>query len=225
MQLSATARDSLRVRATGSASAFLGFRETRSRYNGSPPSLHFSVRRKSALALTLTGWKRLYLLAFLHVGTRRVFLSPATAHPDEAWVRRQAVAFIDDAKAKGLKAGILFHDRDSKFTEAFNADLKTAGIEVHLSPPRAPNTNAFVERFVGSIKGECLNHFIILGEKHLNYLASSWMDHYHNQRPHQGRDRNNEPLVGFKPSGAIEGKVCCKKSLGGLLKHYYRQAA
>jgi putative transposase len=179
----------------------------------------------SVKSLTLTGWKRLYLLAFLHVGTRRVFLSPATAHPNEAWVRTQGAAFLEYAKANDLKTDILFHDRDSKFTAAFDADLKAAGTEVHLSPPRAPNTNAFVERWIGSIRGECLSYFIVLGEKHLNYLANCWLHHYHTQRPHQGRDKNNEPLVGFNPPETAEGRVCCTTRLGGLLKHYYRRAA
>ena len=180
----------------------------------------FSVR-----TLTLTGWKRLYLMVFLHVGTRRVFLSPPTANPNEAWVRQQAAAFVEHAKAEKLEATILFHDRDTKFTAAFDADLKGAGIKVHLAPPKSPNTCAFVERWIGSIRRECLTHFVPLGERHLNYLARRWCDHYHVSRPHQGRDKNNEPLIPPKVAPPTEGRICCEKQLGGLLRHYYRRAA
>jgi putative transposase len=179
----------------------------------------------SVKTLTLTGWKQLYLMAFLHVGTRRVFLSPATANPNEAWVRQQAAAFVEHATANDLKAEILFHDRDAKFTAALDADLKESGIKVHHCPPRSPNVNAFVERWIGSIRSECFNHFILLGKKHLDYLASCWIEHYHSARPHQGRDKRNEPLIAPRVAPSTEGAVCCKQHLGGLLKHYYRRAA
>ncbi len=179
----------------------------------------------SVKSLTLTGWKRLYLLAFLHVGTRRVFLSPATANPNEAWVRKQAAAFVEHAKAERLEATILFHDRDTKFTATFDSDLKESEIKVRLAPPQSPNTQAFVERWIGSIRSECLNHFILLGQKHLDYLATSWLRHYHTARPHQGRDKNNEPLTPGTAPVLTEGKVCRTARLGGLLKHYYRKAA
>jgi putative transposase len=132
---------------------------------------------------------------------------------------------VEHAKAENLEATILFHDRDSKFTAAFDSDLKSSAIEVHLSPPRSPNVNAFVERWIGSIRYECLNHFILLGEKHINYLARSWLRHYHAARPHQGRDKGNAPLIVPSLAPSTDGAVCCKQQLGGLLKHYYRRAA
>jgi putative transposase len=154
-----------------------------------------------------------------------VFLSPATANPNEAWVRQQAAAFVEHAKAEQLEAAILFHDRDSKFTSAFDADLKATNVEVRLAPPKSPNTCAFVERWIGSIRRECLTHFIPLGERHLNYLAKSWTSHYHIARPHQGRDKGNVPLIAPTVTPPTEGHVCCEKQLGGLLRHYYRRAA
>jgi putative transposase len=164
-------------------------------------------------------------MVFLHVGTRRVFLSPATTHPDEVWVRQQAAAFVEHATAERLEATILFHDRDSKFTAAFDADLKAAKMEVRLAPPRSPNTCAFVERWIGSIRRECLNHFILLGERHLNSLTRRWCDYYHVARPHQGRDKGNALLIAPKVAAPMVGGVCCEMQLGGLLKHYYRRAA
>jgi putative transposase len=132
---------------------------------------------------------------------------------------------VEHAKAEKLEATILFHDRDSKFTAAFDADLEAATIKVHHCPPRSPNVNAFVERRIGSIRRECLNHFILLGKRHVDYLAQSWLSHYHSARPHQGRDRGNAPLIAPRVAPSTDGAVCCKQQLGGLLKHYYRPAA
>jgi putative transposase len=179
----------------------------------------------SVTALTLTGWKQFFVLAFLHVGTRRVFVSPATAHPDEPWVRQQAAAFVKHAKANELRADIVFHDRDTKFTAAFDADLKKSGVDVRLAPIRSPNTQAFIERWIQTVRQECLDHFLILGEKHLDHLIQEFAEYYHTARPHQGDGKNNEPLVAFKFAESDNGRVCCSQRLGGLLKHYYRKAA
>lgn len=105
-------------------------------------------------------------------------------------------------------------------------------MEAVLSPPQAPNTQVFVERFIGSIRRECLDHFVFFGVRHLDSVANSWLDHYHAQRPHQGRE--NELLV--RPQGTKKAAgdeittlslrdIRCHKRLGGLLKHYERVAA
>lgn len=93
---------------------------------------------------------------------------------------------------------------------------------MHLAPPRAPNTQAFIERWILSVKQECLHHFLILGQRHLDYLVGQFVAHYNTERPHQGRD--NEPLVAFPFPDSAEGKTVCEKRLGGLLKHYRRAA-
>jgi putative transposase len=93
--------------------------------------------------------------------------------------------------------------------------------------PRAPNLNAFAERWVESIKTECLDHFIVFGEGHLRYLISEYLVHFLDERPHQSKD--NLPLAGILPAKWEEGisstQVECRERLGGLLKHYSRQAA
>lgn len=183
--------------------------------------------------LTVKGLREVFVLAFLNVKTRRVVLSPATFHPNEAWVVRQAEAFIMRARGDGLRVRYVQRDRDGKYGEAFDAALKKGRIEVVPSPAQAPNTQAFVERFIGSIRRECLNHFVFFGAKHLDSVARAWLDHYHAERPHQGRE--NEPLVrprGTKQAPVAEGAatfklrdVRCRRRLGGLLKHYERIAA
>ncbi|HTU23752.1 MAG TPA: integrase core domain-containing protein [Pirellulales bacterium] len=183
----------------------------------------------SKRVLTPKGFRELFVVVFLHVGTRRAFLTPATEHPNEAWVIQQAQAFVRHARAKKLGAEIIMHDRDTKFTASFDAALRQEGLDPRPLAYRAPNTAAYVERFVQSIKQECLDHFMVLGQRHMDHLCKEFVEHYHAERPHQGLD--NEPL---KPSGKKRKRqidlipisdVACRKRLGGLLKHYYRKAA
>ena len=94
------------------------------------------------------------MLVFLHVGTRRAFISPATTNPTEAWVRSQTESYLQHAHADKLPVKMLFHDRDGKFTAAAEADLMKHRIEVRKTAFRAPNTNAYVERFIQTIQQE-----------------------------------------------------------------------
>ena len=182
--------------------------------------------------LTVKGLKEVFVLAFLNVKTRRVVLSPATFHPEAAWVARQADAFVSQARVDGLRVRYVQRDRDGKFGEAFDAKLRKLRVKVIRSAPQAPNTQAFVERFIGSIRRECLDHFVFFGVRHLDSVAHSWLDHYHIERPHQGRE--NELLVRSPRTKKVAGgeiaalslrEIRCRKRLGGLLKHYERVAA
>jgi len=120
-------------------------------------------------------------------------------------------------------ASYLIRDRDGKFTAQFDAIVKTEGVKVIRLTPRAPNLNAYAERWVQSLKHECLNNFIVLGERHLRYLVSQFVEHYLKERPHQSKD--NAPLSGTPPPLEPHGEIICHERLGGLLKHYTRRAA
>ena len=111
-------------------------------------------------------------------------------------------------------------DRVGKFTEQFKRILKDAGTDVVLCPPQAPNCNAFAERFVLSIKSECLNKMIFFGEGSLQRACSEFVAHYHTERAHQGLGNERIERVEFPGTGAVE----CTERLGGLLKHYRRAA-
>lgn len=122
------------------------------------------------------------------------------------------------------------HDRDTKFCAAFDAEFKKAGLRIQKSAFRSQNAVAFVERFIQTLGQECLDHFIVFGERHLNHLCSVFADYYHRLRPHQGKE--NELLVSAKrkrrtrpPATIPLTEVRCEQRLGGLLKHYYRKAA
>ena len=175
---------------------------------------------------TPKGLRDFYVLAFLHVGTRRVWTSTCTAHPDNTWVCQQAESFCRHAEASDLPAQIVFHDADTKFGKDFDATLKKHGLQPRRVTPFSPNTNAFIERWIQSIQVECLDHFIVLGAKHLDYLVSEYLGFYHVHRPHQGLENR---LILHKPPPdddvpALE-QLVCHQSLGGLLKHFERRAA
>jgi len=184
----------------------------------------------SKKVLTPKGFRDLFVLVFLHVGSRRVFIAPATFHPNGAWMEQQATAFRRQAKAEKLGVEILMHDRDGKFTASFDAALGKAGIQVRLAPIRSPNTVAFVERFIQTIQQECLDHFIVLGQRHMDHLCSEFVEHYHRERPHQGKENELlRPPRKRTSCASVESlssrDVRCRQRLGGLLKHYHRAAA
>lgn len=177
--------------------------------------------------VTKTGVKQAFVLAFLHVNSRRVICSPATFKPDDQWVVAQARSMLEAAEREGLPVHFLVRDKDFKYSKRFDAVFEQADVAVEPTVPRAPNQNAFVERWIGSIKGECLNRFIAFGLGHLDYLVSQYVEYYNELRPHQRKD--NKPLLGVwsdadeLPDGPAA--VVCQEKLGGVIKHYERAAA
>jgi len=109
----------------------------------------------------------------------------------------------------------------------FDTILKEAGIAMQPITPASPNLNAYVERWIQSIKHECLNHFVVFGEKHLRYLINEYVDYYNTVRPHQGL--GNRPIghlrLADEDDGPDPSHIVCDARLGGLLKHYHRQTA
>lgn len=177
--------------------------------------------------VTTTGLRDAYVLAFLHVDSRRVICSPATFNPDDAWCVAQAEKMLRRANEMDLPVRHLIRDQDYKYTERFDAVYESRDVAVEPTAPRAPNQNAFVERWIGSIKAECLNRFIAFGLGHLDHLVGSYVRHYASVRPHQRKE--NKPLLGVwsdldDPLDRSEN-VICHESLAGVLKHYERAAA
>jgi putative transposase len=167
--------------------------------------------------------QQVFALIFLNVATRRVWISPSTCKTSEAWVEAQTKAFVAHVNEQGREAKLVTRDRDSKYRDTFDQVLKAQGVNVMRLSFRSPNLNAFVERFIQSVQQECLDHFLIFGEQHLDYLVREYVEHYHQERPHQSL--GNVPLVGPPPPDEGQGGVLCRTRLGGLLKHYYREAA
>jgi hypothetical protein len=168
---------------------------------------------------TLGGLTRYMVLVFIDYSTRKVHIAGIIPQADGAWMKQIAKNVTDPSNGflKGKK--YLVHDHDTLFTKTFKGILKSSGIKTIQTPPMSPNMNPFVERFIRSIKHECLNKMLIFGEKHLRYLVHEYVEHYHSERPHQGLDNNMiEPL----PQG--RGDVACHERIGGLLKTYRRAA-
>lgn len=135
--------------------------------------------------LTLKGIREAFVIAFLNVKTRQVILSPATLHPNEEWVVAQAESFVKQARDSALPVRYVQHDHDKKFPKGFVAALRRFRVRNKQGAYRAPNINAFVERFIQSIGQECLDRFVIFGEQHMDHVCQEYLAHYHEERPHQ----------------------------------------
>jgi hypothetical protein len=160
------------------------------------------------------------VLFLIDLKTRRVHLAGITTNPDGAFMAQIARNLTDSVD--GFLAGhrFLICDRDGKFTPHFQQTLKDAGVKIVRTPRQAPNCNAYAERFVLSIKSECLNRMMFFGESSLRRAVADYLDHYHTERPHQGI--GNEVIEAAQHEAGEQ--VHCRERLGGLLKHYKRAA-
>jgi transposase InsO family protein len=129
------------------------------------------------------------------------------------------VTAADDGVLVGHR--VLICDRDRKWSRAVRRRFGDAGIRVVLTPARAPNANAYAERFVRSIKEECLDRIIPVGERHFRHVITEFVEHYHHERNHQGLDNR---LIAGTPVTRRMGRVLCHRRLGGLLNFYERAA-
>lgn len=139
----------------------------------------------------------------------------------------QAEAMLKQAKELKLPVRYLVRDKDFKYTKRFDEIFEDSNVAVEPTAPRAPNQNAFIERWIGSLKYECLNRFIVFGLQHLDYIVGEYVDFYNERRPHQRKE--NKPLLGVWPDDddppTGNDEIVCNSRLGGVLKHYERLAA
>src|SRR5215467_3783778 len=164
-----------------------------------------------------------YVLFVMELATRRVHLAGITPHPTAAFMQQCARQLTDPFEVSMVGKHYLIHDRDNKYTQAFDGLLKDSGVEPIGLPPRSPNLNAHCERFVRSIKEEALERMVMLGESTLSYVIHQYVAHYHTERNHQGLD--NQLIAREKAVGVQTGAVARRARLGGLLRYYYRDAA
>jgi transposase InsO family protein len=162
-----------------------------------------------------------YTLFVLDLRSRRVHVVGSTPTPDGEFMA-QAARRLTDA-VDGFLAGhrILICDRDRKWTAGFRRILQGAGVRIVLTPVQGPNANAYAERFVRSIREECLDRLILFGEQRLLRALDEFVAHYHGERNHQGL---GNALI--TPAAAVAGgiQVRCRDRLGGLLRYYHRAA-
>jgi len=159
----------------------------------------------------------------MRVQTRCVHIAGVTTAPNGAFMQQVVRNLTDVDDGFLLSSEFLIMDRDAKFTKEFRANLEREGVTPDRCPVRAPNCNAFAERFVRSIKSECLYRMILFGEGSLRQAFREYETHCHTERQHQGKgNRLLEPLA---MGGASNDPVHCRERLGGLLNFYYREAA
>jgi putative transposase len=166
--------------------------------------------------------RRFYVLFFIEVESRRVHFAGCTANPSGAWVTQQA----RNLSFTGLfdRMRFLIHDRDSKFCGAFDEVFRSEGIKVIHTPIRAPQANAHAERFVRTVRAECLDWLLIIGRRHLEHVLRTYTAHYNREPPHRGL-----ALLSPDPTNAeLQSSAAAIKRrdrLGGLIHEYHRAAA
>lgn len=166
--------------------------------------------------------RTLYVLFLIELSTRRVYVTGATAHPDSAWVTQQARNLAIDGRLEGVR--FLVHDRDAKFSGPFDEIFETEGAEVILTPIRAPKANAFAERFVRTVRTECLDHVLVWGRRHLERILRTYVDHYMKERPHRGLALAT-PRGEQRVDPAARGTMVRRRDVLGGLIHEYEWAA
>jgi putative transposase len=169
-------------------------------------------------------FKRLYVLIYKHLATRRVLLAGCTTKPDEAWVTQQARNLSWKLQDEGIKLSVVIHDRDQKFARLADDVLKSECARVILTPLMAPQANAHCERWIGSCRRECLDWMLIISERHLQAVLDCYREHFNAERPHRSRSLR-PPASRGDPAANEVGAVGRRVHLGGLLSEYYREAA
>jgi hypothetical protein len=156
------------------------------------------------------------------LGSRQVHFAGCTAHPTSAWTTQQARQLLWELEGRTPPIHFLIHDNDSKFTEAFDMVFRAEQIHVIHTPVRAPNANAFAERWVRSVRNECLDKLLIVNASHLRRVLREYVTYFNGARPHQGLAQQS-PIP--RILSIADGPVRCRAVLGGILHDYYRDAA
>jgi putative transposase len=165
-------------------------------------------------------FRTLFVFVIVELGSRRVVHFNVTRQPTDAWVAQQ----LREATPFGDRPSYLIHDNDGKFGSRVAAVADGSDIEILLTPVEAPRANAICERFIGSVRRECLDHFLILNERHLHRVMKEYMAYFNYARPHQGRGQQI-PCAGASPDDTASGGTIISQPVLGGLHHDYRRAA
>ncbi len=171
---------------------------------------------------TRSGLVTFYVLVGMHLKTRRIEIAGATPHPNSEWMQQVGRNLTDCADGFFRSSTHVILDRDTKHLP-LRQILKSSDIEAVVLPPKSPNLNAHLERFMRSLKSECLNRMIFFGEASLRRALREFGEHFHHERNHQGLA--NRIIDAGDEVGRKDGELSCRPRLGGLLRYYYRDAA
>lgn len=165
-----------------------------------------------------------YVLFFLQLETRRVTVAGITRHPTAEWMLQMSRNATDEESGHLVGQRYLLHDRDTQFCPAFRDVLRSAGVRPVVLPPQSPNLNAFAERWVRSVKEECLSRLVLSGEASLRRALTEYVAHFHSERNQQGKQNRFLFPTRAQNQRGVRTRLRCDGRLGGLLK-YYRRAA
>src|SRR5712664_2699165 len=177
----------------------------------------------TAEVLTLRGLVTHYVLFFIPLESRKVEIAGITIHPNEQWMQQMARNVTMEGCRTLRDCRYLLHDRDTKYTISFRAIIESGRVKTLPLPARSPNLNAYAERWVRSVKEECLSKIIVFGERSLRRALSEYVAHYQAERNHQGK--SNVLLFRQVTQTRHEEPVQCRERLGGLLNYYHQEAA
>jgi transposase InsO family protein len=173
--------------------------------------------------------RRLYVLVFICIGTRRIEYVACTSSPDGAWMMQQARNLLIDLGERGRRPRLLIHDRDANISSAFDGVFQGEGMRVIRTPLHAPNANAHIERWIGSVRRECLDRLLIVSHRQLELVLRVYVHHYNQRRPHraldlQPPDARTAPSTRGHPAGSAIS-IRRHDLLGGLIHEYETAAA
>jgi transposase InsO family protein len=172
--------------------------------------------------------RRFYVLVFLSIGSRRIEYVACTRSPNTTWMQQQARNLLMELDGRERRVRFLLHDRDTKFPRAFDALLATEGIQVIRTPVRAPNANAYVERWVGSVRRECRDRLLIVGRGQLEHVLRISIRHYNRRRPHRAlalRPPDPSARSSLRAETTPQAVQVSRHDLLGGLIHEYDHAA
>jgi putative transposase len=167
--------------------------------------------------------RRIYVFFVMEIQTRTVHILGVTAHPTGAWTAQQARNLLMDLGNRAACFRFLIRDRDSKFTVAFDDVFAGNGTRVIKTPARSPRANSLAERFVGTLRRECLDHILICGEQHLRKVLAEYAEHYNWHRPHQSREQR-PPLHDIGRLTDLTARIERRQAVSGLISEYRRAA-
>jgi putative transposase len=153
------------------------------------------------------------------LGTRRVHLAGVTSHPNGLWVAQQARQLIWEFEETESSFRCLIRDNEKKYTKAFDTVFESSNIHIIPTPIKAPNANAFTERWVRTVRQECLDHLLIVNESHLRRVLQEFLAYYNTRRPHQGLEQQS-PIP--RPTTVATGIINRRTILGGIINDYFR---
>jgi transposase InsO family protein len=167
---------------------------------------------------------RINVLFFVSLERRRIECVASTTNPDGRWVTQQARNLMMQPGEGERAFRFLLHDRDSKFCFDFDTVFRSEGIRIIRTPVRAPNANAHAERWVGTLRRECLDHMLILNRRHLDHVLRLYLDHYNRHRPHRSLSLQPPDERSAAPARASTLRIDRGQLLGGLINEYQAAA-